>query len=94
MPTRRSASSASCSASASVLAPTKAPITTFSSTVMRGNERTTCQVRPMPRAQTACGLSPLIALPAKRIAPWSAARKPLMTLNSVVLPAPFGPMTP
>ena len=61
---------------------------------MRGNERTTWKVRPMPRAQTSCGFSPPISLPAKRIAPWSAARKPLITLNSVVLPAPFGPMMP
>ena len=61
---------------------------------MRGNERTTCQVRPMPRAHTSCGFRAPIALPAKRVVPLSAARKPLITLNSVVLPAPFGPMMP
>ncbi len=69
-------------------------MTTFSSTVMRGNARTTWKVRPTPRAQTSCGLRPPSSLPAKRMLPLSAARKPLMTLNSVVLPAPFGPMMP
>ena len=32
-------------------------------------------------------------LPAKAIEPWSGASTPAIMLNSVVLPAPFGPMT-
>ena len=61
---------------------------------MRGNARTTWKVRPTPRAQTSWGLTPPISLPSNLMLPASAARKPLMTLNNVVLPAPFGPIMP
>ena len=48
----------------------------------------------MPRRHTRLGRSPVNGVPAKLIVPLSGARNPLTTLNSVVLPAPLGPMMP
>src|SRR4051812_40449147 len=39
------------------------------------------------------GRAPAIGWPANWIVPASGGIKPVMTLNSVVLPAPFGPIT-
>jgi hypothetical protein len=61
---------------------------------MRAKARTTWNVRPMPRRQTRFGLSLVIGSPAKVIVPLPGARKPFVTLNSVVLPAPLGPIMP
>ena len=61
---------------------------------MRGKARTTWKVRPMPRRHTWFGSKPVKGDPAKLIVPRSAVRNPLITLNKVVLPAPFGPMMP
>jgi hypothetical protein len=72
----------------------KAPTMTFSSTVRCGKTRTTWKVRPMPRRQTRWGRRPVIGAPSQRTRPRSGSRKPLSTLKSVVLPAPFGPMIP
>ena len=67
---------------------------TFSSTVRCGNVRTTWNVRPMPRRQSALGRRPVTTSPRNLTSPLSGTRKPFSTLKSVVLPAPFGPMTP
>jgi len=40
------------------------------------------------------GRNPVIVSLANSVVPSSGARNPLMTLNSVVLPAPLGPMMP
>src|SRR5262245_13140572 len=47
----------------------------------------------MPRAQTRCGGRPVTSLPRNRTLPASASMKPAMHANSVVLPAPFGPIS-
>src|SRR5258708_7801548 len=51
-------------------------------------------VRTMPAAQILCGGSPVMSLPSKTTLPASAAWKPAMAANSVVLPAPLGPIRP
>ena len=45
------------------------------------------------RRQSALGRSPVTVSSRKRTAPRSGTRNPLSTLNSVVLPAPLGPIT-
>src|SRR5712691_106091 len=70
-----------------------APTTTFSSTVSAGNGRTIWKVRPMPRRHASSGVTPSMRAPAKRIVPSSGGNAPAIILNSVVLPAPFGPIT-
>ena len=67
---------------------------TFSSTDSRGNVRTTWNVRPNPRRHSPLGRSPVTVSPRKRMVPRSGSKNPFSTLNSVVLPAPFGPITP
>ena len=47
----------------------------------------------MPRRATAWGGRPVTGLPSKRTCPPLGGTWPVMTLKSVVLPAPFGPMT-
>jgi hypothetical protein len=58
-----------------------------------GNSEVIWKVREMPSRQTWWLGSPAIACPANRIAPALGFTVPVMTLNSVVLPAPLGPMT-
>src|SRR5918999_5226490 len=45
-----------------------------------------------PRPAIACGAFPSIRSPRNRISPRSGRWKPEITLKSVVLPAPFGPI--
>src|ERR1700730_4794255 len=47
----------------------------------------------MPRRHTACGVRRSMRSPPNVIAPASGASAPAIMLNSVVLPAPFGPIT-
>src|ERR1700748_3615953 len=47
----------------------------------------------MPRRQTSSGGSPSMRPPWNAMAPSSGANTPAIRLNSVVLPAPFGPIT-
>ena len=47
----------------------------------------------MPRAARWCGGSCVTSSPNSLIRPPVAGSSPLITLNSVVLPAPFGPMS-
>ena len=67
---------------------------TLSSNGRRGKLRTTWNVRPTPMRHTWCTLRPSIDWPSSVALPSSAASTPFSTLNSVVLPAPFGPMMP
>src|SRR6185437_3337738 len=65
-----------------------------SSSGRRGKLRTTWKVRPTPMRQTWCTLRPSMGWPARVALPSSALSTPFSRLNSVVLPAPFGPMMP
>src|SRR5512134_927195 len=49
--------------------------------------------RPMPRRQRSCGAMPVTLRPLNFTSPASGRMCPVMRLKSVVLPAPFGPMT-
>jgi len=46
-----------------------------------------------PAETFASGVRRSIRAPANEIEPWSGASTPAIRLNSVVLPAPFGPIT-
>src|SRR5262245_47944153 len=48
----------------------------------------------MPARQRRCGGSAVTSLPSYSMRPASTLRSPLIRLNSVVLPAPFGPRMP
>ena len=69
------------------------PTRTLSRTDIPRKSRMFWYVRATPSAVTWCGGSPWIGCPAKRMAPAVTGKTPVMRLNSVVLPAPFGPMT-
>ena len=72
-----------------------APTITFSTAVSPANRPTPCSVRAMPEPGELVRAHPVAARsPSKRTLPASARTKPQMTLNSVVFPAPLGPMTP
>src|SRR5438046_3685552 len=65
---------------------------TFSRTVSLGK---TCEIwneRTMPRRKTAGEARPVMSHPLNMIIPVVGTRAPVIRLNSVVLPAPFGPM--
>ena len=59
-----------------------------------GKPRATWKVRTSPARLTTSGASPAISWPSKRIEPASGGTRPDTTLNSVVLPAPLGPISP
>src|ERR1044071_5769908 len=67
---------------------------TLSSTESPAKGFTIWKVRPMPAAHTWSGRSRSILLPPKKISPESGGYTPAMTLKIVVLPAPFGPISP
>src|SRR5262245_18854737 len=48
--------------------------------------------RPTPMRQSSCGGTPVTSRPLSTTRPVSARRWPVIRLNSVVLPAPLGPM--
>ena len=64
----------------------------FSCTVSPRNSWLRWNVRASPRCQMRCGGSPVTSTPSIRRRPPDGAVCPPMRLNSVVLPAPFGPM--
>jgi hypothetical protein len=66
----------------------------FSSTVRLAKILVSWKVRPIPRAKTLSGEMLVIFLSARYTCPASALAYPVMTLNSVVLPDPFGPIRP
>src|SRR5215469_11185852 len=67
---------------------------TFSQTVSPGHRPTVWRVRASPSAPSLCALSPVRSVPPKVSRPASGRTNPHSTLSRVVLPAPFGPMTP
>ena len=67
---------------------------TFSFTDMFRNRRNVWNVRAMPSWLMRNGFLPPIDLPANRTSPAVGAYTPVTTLKTVVLPAPFGPMSP
>ena len=64
----------------------------FSYTDSLGKMFVTWKLRDRPRRLIACGDWVVMSSPFRRIARTSAWKRPLMRLNSVDLPAPFGPM--
>ena len=51
-------------------------------------------VRVMPPQAMRLALSPLMVRPSNVTLPWVGMYTPVMTLNTVVLPAPLGPISP
>jgi hypothetical protein len=47
-----------------------------------------------PARRTLMRLSPVMSLPSKRMRPPASPTCPAIALNMVVLPAPFGPISP
>src|SRR5207245_2290710 len=63
-------------------------------TVGPWKSRAPWNVRAIPLAVSSCGARRVTVAPSSRTLPPSARRCPEMRLMSVVLPAPFGPMSP
>ena len=66
----------------------------LSLTVSDPNTSSRWKVRARPSRANWCGRAPVTSLPSTKIRPWLGSCMPVATLNSVVLPAPFGPMRP
>ena len=66
----------------------------FSRTVSVGNSCAIWKVRSRPRWKSWCGLRPVTSSAPRKMRPESGASTPAIRLNSVVLPAPFGPISP
>ena len=69
------------------------PTLTFSSTERFWNSCTSWKVRTRPDAAICSGGRAVMSSPANTMRPAFGVWKPEMRLNSVVLPAPFGPIT-
>ena len=67
---------------------------TLSMTVMVSKLFTTWKVRPMPRWQRSAAGNAVTSSPSKMIEPCVGGSTPAIRLNSVDLPAPFGPIRP
>src|ERR1035437_532387 len=70
------------------------PASTWSMTVRLLNRRMFWKVRATPRATTCWVLSPRSDFWPRVTSPWYPRTTPETALNSVVLPAPLGPITP
>src|SRR6185312_3467160 len=66
---------------------------TFSSTVSFGKILVCWNERPSPMPQILCGATPVTSRPLTCTLPAVGRRWPVIRLNSVDLPAPFGPIT-
>ena len=66
--------------------------TQFSSTVRSGNRLVIWKVRARPSAARRCAGAPVTSWPKSAMRPEESGIAPEMRLNSVVLPAPLGPM--
>jgi hypothetical protein len=64
----------------------------FSKTVMRGKIEVIWKLRDRPRWLICCGARPAVLRPLTVMLPEVIGKRPEIRLNSVVLPAPFGPM--
>jgi hypothetical protein len=70
------------------------PTITFSSAVISANRRMFWKVRAMPAFATSCTALGWYGWPPSSKVPASGCRGPVSTLKKVVLPAPFGPISP
>src|SRR5258707_173780 len=94
-PVRARAARAGALARRSARPPPKIPPTrTFSKTVRASKGCGIWWVSAMPARQRACGAIRVTSRSSKTTAPRSGRRRPIRRLSAVVLPAPFGPMTP
>src|SRR3954452_15431286 len=71
-----------------------APTRMFSRTVSLERTLVSWKVRTMPMRDTRYAGTPLRLVPLKDQSPWSGRSNPVSRLKNVVLPAPFGPMSP
>ena len=69
------------------------PISTFSRTVIDGNNACDCGTWVIPRRRISSGGSPSVRSPAIVIVPPLHRSSPLITRSTVDLPAPLGPTT-
>ncbi|MNW02533.1 hypothetical protein D3C71_1983370 [compost metagenome] len=70
------------------------PMRMFSNTVALGNSARFWNVRPMPRAAIAWAGRSRMERPSSSMPPEVVSYSLLRQLNSVVFPAPLGPMSP
>ena len=70
------------------------PVNTVSNAVILPKRRIFWNVLAIPISTVRCGLIPTTFIPSKTILPVLTGNTPVIKLNNVVLPAPFGPMTP
>ena len=70
------------------------PIMTLSRAENSSNRVMIWNERAMPLAAMRCGLNPVTSSPPSRTRPRLGFTRPVRTLKKVVLPAPFGPITP
>src|SRR6266851_4122982 len=94
MPTRSSTARALASASVRWEVRRNAPIITFSSTDMPSNVCGTWKVRARPSCTRTSGARWVMSWPSNKTLPDVDRRSPVRQLNSVDLPAPFGPIRP
>src|SRR6202165_655725 len=94
MPTRSSTARARVSASLRREVRRNAPIITFSSTDMPSNVCGTWNVRARPSCARTSGVRLVMSRPSNKTLPDVDRRSPVRQLNSVDLPAPFGPIRP
>src|SRR5258708_25670484 len=94
MPTRSSTARDLVSASARWELRRNAPIITFSSTVMPSKVCGTWNVRARPSRARVSGAKRVMSRPSNRTLPEVDDKSPVRQLNSVDLPAPFGPIKP
>ena len=84
----------SCVRGSSPIWAASAASSTFSRTVKDPNSSMRWNVRPSPSRARRAGLSAVTSRPPSRTTPSSGFWKPQHTLNRVVFPAPFGPISP
>ena len=65
-----------------------------SKTVSDGKRRASWKERPSPARDRSAGAMPLMSRPPRCSCPRASGAKPQMASNTVVLPAPFGPIRP
>ena len=69
------------------------PMRTFSRTVRCGNTAEIWNDRITPRRAVCAGFSWVMSMPLKKILPLVGGRNFVIRLKTVVLPAPFGPIS-
>src|ERR1700723_954831 len=74
--------------------PNNAATERFSNTERCSNGKGIWKDRPRPARQRCSGGKPVMSRPSSRMRPRSGRSMPVMRLNRVDLPAPFGPMMP